>query len=331
VWIWPAFIGCSALVVYSGSRLSRWGEVIADKTGWGGSWVGVALLASVTSLPELVSGVSAVTYVDNVDLAIGGSIGSCAFNLFLLAVLDAFHRIEPISSRATQGNVLTAAFGVLMLAGAAVAILLGPRIPAIGWIGPYSLFFVGVYLIAMRLIFRYQRREVAQLLVVSEPPREAGLGKAAVYFGLHSMVVVAAALFLPKLAAHIAQQTGLGSMFVGSLFVAMATSLPEFVVSYAAIRLGSVDLAVGNLLGSNLFNVAILAVEDACCVRGPLLSRVDSGHLLTALSAMAMTSVFVVGLTYRSSKRPLFLAWDSLIMAGIFIANTLLLYATRGR
>jgi cation:H+ antiporter len=111
----------------------------------------------------------------------------------------------------------------------------------------------------------------------------------------------------------------------------MATSLPEFVVSYAAIRLGSVDLAVGNLLGSNLFNVAILAVEDACYVRGPLLSRVDSGHLLTALSAMAMTSVFVVGLTYRGSKRPLFLAWDSLIMAGIFIANTLLLYATRGR
>lgn len=326
---WIAFLACAGAIVYSGSQLSRWGEVIAEETGWGLSWVGVALLASATSLPELITGVSAVTFAGEPGIAIGNAIGACAFNLFLLAALDAFHRIEPLSSKATQGNVLTAALGVILLAGVGAAIVMGDRIQPLGWIAPYSAIFVVVYLIGMRILFQYQKRQVVQLLEAVEAKVGRGLRRAFLHFGAHAAVVVCAALFLPGIAGELARQTGLGTTFVGSLIVPIVTSLPELVVSVTAIRHGAVDLAVGNLFGSNLFNVFILAVDDAFFTKGSLLATANPAHLLTVLSAMAMTATYIVGLTYRAEKRPLFLAWDSLIVAGIFLFNGLMLFVMR--
>ena len=76
------------------------------------------------------------------------------------------------------------------------------------------------------------------------------------------MAVVAAALWLPQLGSELARQTGLGEAFVGSLFIAITTSLPEIVVSLAAVRIGALDLGIGNVLGSNLFNLLILGLDD---------------------------------------------------------------------
>ncbi len=67
-------------------------------------------------------------------------------------------------------------------------------------------------------------------------------------------------------------QTGLGEAFVGSLFIAITTSLPEIVVSLAAVRIGAVDLGIGNVLGSNLFNLLILGLDDVFYRQGPLMA-----------------------------------------------------------
>ncbi|MBK9466366.1 MAG: hypothetical protein IPN56_16635 [Chitinophagaceae bacterium] len=75
-------------------------------------------------------------------------------------------------------------------------------------------------------------------------------------------MVIGTAVFLPYFGEHIASETGLGNSFFGTLFIAAATSLPELVVSLAALRMGSTDMAVGNLLGSNIFNMFILGIDD---------------------------------------------------------------------
>src|SRR4030065_237649 len=139
--LWLGFIACTAVIVYSGTRLSRYGDVIAEKTGLGRAWIGVVLMASVTSLPELVTGISSVTYAGVPDIAVGDIFGRCVFNLLILALLDATYRMMPISAKAPQGNVLSASFGVLLISIAAVGLYLGNRILPFGWIGPYSLFF----------------------------------------------------------------------------------------------------------------------------------------------------------------------------------------------
>ncbi|MEK7439822.1 MAG: hypothetical protein AABZ78_03425 [Chloroflexota bacterium] len=86
--IWIEFAVCAALIVAAATQLSRYGDVLAEKTGLGRAWVGGILLAGVTSLPELVSGVSAVTWLNAPNLAAGSILGSCLFNLALIALMD---------------------------------------------------------------------------------------------------------------------------------------------------------------------------------------------------------------------------------------------------
>lgn len=141
--------------------------------------------------------------------------------------------------------------------------------------------------------------------------------------------MIGAATWLPHLGEEIAELTGLGRTFVGSIFIALSTSLPELVVSIAALRIGAVDMVLGNLFGSNLFNIGILALDDMLYVKGPLLSYVSTNHLVTAFAAMAMTGVAVIGLTYRASKKRVLWAWDSLGIVLIYALATYLLFAMR--
>jgi len=136
-------------------------------------------------------------------------------------------------------------------------------------------------------------------------------------------------MFLPKIGEGIAEITGLGQTFVGNIFIAISTSLPEVVISISAVKMGAIDLAVGTLFGSNIFNIFILAVDDMLFVKGPILSFVNTVHIISALSAILMTAIAIIGLTYRAEKKTLLLAWDSIGILLVYIANIMLLYMLR--
>ncbi len=327
--LWFGFIICTIAIVYSGIKLSKYGDIIAEKTGLGRAWIGLVLMASVTSLPELVTGISSVTYAGVPNIAIGDVLGSCVFNMLIIALLDAQYRIMPISAKAHQGNVLSAAFGILLLSMVALSIFLGKYVSPLGWIGPYSLLFVAIYFVAMRLIYSYEKRQIAALMkekAIKLRYEDISKKTAFVNYSLNALIVIIAATFLPKIGEGIAETTGLGQTFVGNIFIALSTSLPEVVVSIAAVKIDAIDLAIGNLFGSNIFNIFILAIDDIFFIKGPLLSFADSNHIISALSAITMTTIAVIGLTYRSVKKPLFLAWDSLVIIIVYIVNLMLLY-----
>lgn len=330
--IWIQFALCTAIILYSGTRLSLYGDVIAEKSGLGRTWIGVILMASVTSLPELVTGISSVAIYSLPNIAAGDVLGSCMFNLLILAMLDIKRNGSPISALAHQGHVLTAAFGILLLGLVAMSILAVDQIPVTGWIGLYSPLFVLTYVAAMRIVFRYERARAAGFVSdVIESLQYGHLSKSGTYvwFGVHALVIVAAATYLPHLGDEIATITGLGRTFVGSIFIALATSLPEIVVSHAALKMGAVDLAVGNVLGSNLFNIAILAIDDAFFLQGPILANIEPSHAITALAAMTMTAIITIALTYRSEKRILLFPWESVGVALVYVLTSLVLYAKR--
>jgi len=330
--IWLEFILCSAVIVYCGTKLSRYGDVIAEKTGMGRTWIGVVLMATVTSLPELVTGISSVTFSGVPDIAVGDILGSCVFNMLILAVMDTLYRPMPINTRAHHGHVLSAGFGILLLSIVAGGLFLGSRLAPFGWIGLYSLLITGLYIVSMRLVFNYERRQVSAYL--KERTEElkysaVALKGAVVKYAVNALAVVGAALFLPRIGAEIAVQTGLGQSFVGTIFIAIATSLPEVVVCIAALRIDAVDLAIGNLFGSNIFNVFILAVDDLFFLKGPLLTFAGRPHVLSALSAISMTAIAVISLIYRAEKKVLPLAWDSIGIVLVYICNVMLLYMFR--
>lgn len=123
--------------------------------------------------------------------------------------------------------------------------------------------------------------------------------------------MVAAALWLPRLGAELARQTGLGQAFVGSLFVAITTSLPEIVVSLAAVRIGALDLGIGNVLGSNLFNLLILGLDDAFYRQGCLLADAGASHSVAVVAIAMRNGLFLIGLTYKVMTKGFALAWDT--------------------
>ena len=320
--LWVGFIVCTSVIVYSGIRLSKYGDTIAEKTGLGRAWIGLVLMASVTSLPELVTGISSVTYAGVPDIAVGDVLGSCVFNMLILAILDTMYRPAPISTKAHQGHVLSAAFGLVLLSIVCVSMFLKENIFPIGWLGPYSFLILVIYLIAMRLVFTYEKRKIAEFLkdMAEELQyRDISMKTAVLHYGINALIVTIAAMFLPKIGESISVSTGLGQTFVGNIFIAVSTSLPEVVVSIAAVRMGAVDLAISNLFGSNIFNIFILAVDDLFFLNGPLLSYANTNHLISALSAMAMTAIAIIGLTYRAEKKRLFVSWDSVAILLCYI------------
>ena len=329
--IWLLFIACTALIVLSGAKLSLYGDIIAEKTGLGRTWIGVVLMASVTSLPELITGVSSVAIFDLPNIAAGDVLGSCMFNMLIIAMLDFMNGSTPLSARAHQGQVLAAGFGILLLALVSISLIATTSVPRIGWISLSSLVFLGVYLIAIRTVFFYEKRRIGEFVRdVVEEARYAGVTKTRAYtmYGLNAIVIIVAASYLPRVGERIAEITGLGNTFVGSVFIALSTSLPEMVVSLGALRLGAVDIALGNLFGSNLFNIGILAVDDVLYTKGALLSDISSAHLISASAAITMTAIAIIGLTYQATRKLRFFAWDSIAIIIVYVSTTVLLYLT---
>jgi cation:H+ antiporter len=328
--IWASLFICLGVIVVAGARLSRYGDIIAEKSGLSRGWIGLILLASVTSLPELVTGLTSVTIANVPDIAVGDILGSCVFNLLIIVVLDFMYRKESIYTRARQGNVLSAGYGIALIGFAGFNLLLyrGGTFPSIGHLGIYSPVILLLYLLAMRSLYRYERANFSEYVEERvELYRDTSLKQAIQGYTLAAVAVVAAGIWLPYIASDLAAAMQWEQSFVATLFVAAVTSAPEVVVTIAALRMGAIDLAIGNLFGSNLFNIAVLAIDDMFYVPGPLFADVSISHAASAFSAMMMSGLAVVGLVLRPVSRVFrTVSWISLMLLVIYLLNALFLY-----
>jgi len=328
--IWLSLLICLAVIGVAGVKLSRYGDIIAEKTGMSRGWVGLILLATVTSLPEMVTGLTAVTVARAPDIAVGDLLGSCVFNLLIIVVLDFLYSKESIYTRARQGNVLSAGYGIALIGFVGFNLLLyrDGTFPSIGHVGLYAPFILLLYLLAMRSLYRYEQEQVSEYVEDrAELYPDTSLKQAVRGYAMAAMAVVAAGIWLPFIAKDLAVVMAWEQSFVGTLFVAAITSAPEVVVTVAALRMGAVDLAIGNLFGSNMFNIVLLAIDDLAYLPGPLLADVSLTHATSAFSAMMMSGLAVVGLVLRPQSRVFrTVSWISFLLLVIFLLNTLFLY-----
>jgi cation:H+ antiporter len=329
-YIYPVlgFTICAIIIFFAGKKLSYYGDQIAGLTGMGRAWIGIILMASVTSLPELAVGISSSAMIKSADLAVGNIFGSCAFNLCLIALLDVFvPKGKFIFSSASQSHVLATAIGILLLGVAGAGLLLPNDIYVLPWLGLSSLSFFAIYLGSVRLMYNYELKNRGQAEGEhSTIPAGMTLGKAAGMYTFYAAITVSAAIFLPQFAEEIATKTGMGESFAGTLLLAISTSLPEIAVSITAIRMGALDMSVGNLVGSNIFNVVILAVNDMFYTGGHLLKEASDIHLVSVLATIMMSAIAIIGLTYRPTGRKYLMGWDALAILVVYIFNLVLIY-----
>ena len=321
------FMVCAVLIARAGYVLSRSADAIAEAHGWARGWVGLALLATVTSLPELASGISAVAYVDAPNLAVGNALGACVVNLLFLVVVDALQPQQPMYHEASPTHLLSAGFGVVMLGFVVLSLLTGTRAPAVLHVGIYSPMLLALYLLALKGVHGHERQAMSLAAAAKAAAARGHAGSEWRRFGLAALVVLVAGAWLPEVADRLAGALGLSRSFVGTVFMAIVTTLPEMAVTLGALRLGALDMAMGNLLGSNLFNVTILAVLDAFYVRGPLLADAAPAHAGTAATALVMTGLVIIGLVMRPQGRTLrVISWISVGLVAAYVVNAALVY-----
>lgn len=332
------FLASAAAIVWSGIKLANYGGVIAAKSRLGGMAVGSILLAGATSLPEIATSVSS-SLLALPDIAVGNTLGSNIFNMAIIALADLAEGRGSFFRKVQAGHVLPAAFGMVLSAIVGAAILLDLGL-GIAWVGVDTLLLLAVYILATRMLVRFEARRPAEQVhapVEPTPPvrqsrdRIAGisLARATVGFVIASVVVVAAGTALSITGDRIAAASGLGLTFVGAILIAAATSLPEVVTTVAAVRGGFPDLAMGNVLGSNIFNMVILVLADGAYRQGPILTAVAETHAVVALFGLIMSGMVVIGLFYRSSRTFMRLGVESWALLGAYLLATLLILQTR--
>ncbi len=326
--IWLQFFISAALVVVAAIKLVEYGDVIAVRTRLGGMFVGTLLLAGATSLPEFLTILNALD--QNVpNLAAGNLFGSSMFNMLLLAVLDLSNHQARILRRVAMRHALTASLATL-LTGMVIFFMLADVDVQAGWVGLDSLLVMGAYLVGVRIIQTGLAVPVVAPSVTVEDTvddatlpslRRAGLG-----FLLAAGALVIVTPWLVSSSATIAEVTGLGASFIGTTLVAVITSLPELVTVLSASRLGAYDLAVGNLFGSNAFNIFALALTDVFYLRGRFLGDIDPTFALAGLLGLLLTNLGLIGNLARVERRLWFIEVDALFIIVGYMAGLWLLY-----
>lgn len=321
--IWGQFIFLALVISFFGFKLSKLADQISTLTGLGRNIVGLILLASVTSLPELATGISAVTVADNPNLAIGDIMGSCCFNLATVVILDALYTKGSVYSRSTRSHLLMCVLGIMLIAFTGFMLALkNTSFVYINHLSVYTFIIPFLYFFSVYEIYRSEKEE--------EDSTEKGEGKLAPVifkFVFCSIIIVTCGIYLSKTADQIFLHMKWNAAFVGTLFVAMATSLPEISVTISALRMNATELAFSNLLGSNIFNFLILAIDDLAFKKGPLLKYADSSHVVTAFSCLMMTSLVAFALMKPPQKKIFnMISGLSALIIFIYVLNLIVSY-----
>jgi len=325
------FLASSIAIVLAGSYLTKFADKIAEATGWGRLFVGGLLLAGATSLPELMVDIKSVQ-LNLPDLAVGDLLGSSLFNLLILATLDfaypsAFRRTA--FSPAFLHHSLAAVLTIVLTAIVGIGIVSRLETSFLG-VSLFSWAVVVIYLFGLRLIYM-EGSEKSIADPSSKPPvflkrvKSRPLVFAFSGYIACAVVILIAAPYLVNAADELAKVSGLGHTFIGTTLVALATSLPELVATLAAFRMGAPDLALGNIFGSNAFNMILFVPLDFLYPK-VLFSSVRITHAVTAFCIVAATSVAVMGQLYRKKERSRFSEPSSEIVVVVILLFLVLLY-----
>ena len=328
------FFFSAIVIIVAGYFLTQFADKIATITGLGRIFVGGLLLAGATSSPELMVDINAIQQ-NLPDLAVGDLLGSSLFNLLILATLDF---VYPSAFRRTAfsskflGHSLSAVLTILLTAIVGLGISSKLETALLG-VSVFSWAVMILYIFGLRLIFKEGNNnstlqsEIRKPLTPNFTKNYALIG--AIFGYIIAMVIILmASPYLIHSADEIAKISGIGHTFVGTTLVALSTSLPELISTLTAFRMGSPDLALGNIFGSNAFNMILFVPLDFMYPK-VLFSSVKSIHAVTAFSIVAAMSVAVMGQLYRKKQGSRFAEPSSEIIVILIIALLYLLYVVK--
>jgi cation:H+ antiporter len=345
LWIAGAIYVAAGVVVWiAGGKASRYADTISQRTGIGGAVIGMVLLGAMTSLPEI--GTSATASLGgNAGMAVGNLVGSVSFQIVVLAVVDAFIGRQALTSTVFSPSILLQAIVSILLLALAVSGTIGGDFTVLGF-GLWPAGMVAVYIASMLFVRRQERHgawmpqteerpldEKEREREEAEPASDSAAGRGPLGTALIlktagvAAVILVAGYVLTRSAESIAGQTGLENDFVGLTLLAAATSLPEFSTAIAAVKLGRNEMAMGDVLGGNMFNLVLIFLVDALYSGPPVMEEVGLAPTFAGVLGIVLTAIYLIGMIERRDRTVFRMGYDSLLVLLGYAGGVVLLYS----
>jgi len=315
------FAVSSLVIALVGSRLTRLADRLADLTGLGEAVFGAALLGVSTSFPGSVASITAAA-AGRADLAVGNAVGGIAAQTAFLAIADMVYRRANLEhAAASVPNLINGALLCGLLALALVAAT-GPELTLFG-VHPVSLALLVMYAFGLRLASQTRDepgwRPVRTVDTLEDRPdedrrRQSGAARIWLAFAVSVVVVGIAGWLVGTAGIALVRLTGLSETVVGSLFTAIATSLPELVTSVAAVRQGALTLAVGGIIGGNTFDVLFLSFADVAYRDGSIYHAIGPQPLFIISLTILLTAILLLGLIRRERHGVANIGFESVLV-----------------
>ena len=327
------FVVAAVATWLAGGFLSKTTDSLDNRFGLGEALGGLILLAITGTLPEIAITASAAL-AGHLDLAVGNLIGGVAVQTLVLVVLDAFAgRERPLSFRVgSLVPVLEALIVVVVLATAMAGAALS-KSTNIGGASPTSIAIVIFWLAGVWVVNRVRLSPSWEVSAPdSQPGRQhrrephpagehpfakASTARVLGIFLAGSVVTLGAGVALQASGSLLADRMSLNGAIFGATFLAAATALPEISSGIAAVRLGDMQLAVGDIFGGNSFQICLFLLADLLAGTPVIIAAHGSDVWLGGLGLL-MTGIAAAAVIARPKRTYLWLGIDSFTLIIVY-------------
>lgn len=261
MWLILQYIVVATLVVLCSIKASKYIDMLDKTTKLSGAFLGGVLLSAVTSLPELFTSISATLLIGKPSLCLSNILGSDIFNSAVLAlsVLVALRHFS--KAKISKGNIIVTLFVLVIY----IALLLN-----MFNILNFEVATVNIVTVIIVLLYafgvRYLANDESAPSDNDDEDIRLSTRQVVVRFTLTSVAIVVLSILMTYITDDLATEFNIGAGLAGAIFLGVATSLPEVSSTIALVRMRNFNVAVGNIVGSNLFNFIVICIADVLCV-----------------------------------------------------------------
>jgi len=326
------FLISSLVIAVGGSYLSREADRLADITGLGEAFVGAIFLGAATSISGLVTSFTAAIE-NHPQLSVSNAIGGIAAQTVFLAIADISYRKANLEhASASLSNILQGLILIFLLS----MLLIAHFTPEIQFfqVHPVSILMVLIYVLSQKMISKNREMPMWKAVKTKETkediPEKANLqdlklSTVILRFIALGVVIATAGFLIAQSAIIISNSTALSESIIGAVFTSISSSLPELIVSLAAVRQGALTLAVGNIIGGNTFDVLFVSFSDIGYRKGSILHTFQSGQIYLIILTIILTTILCLGLLYRQKEGLAKIGWESALLIAVFLIGYILL------
>lgn len=317
------FILSAIAAYYLAVQLASYGDGVKEKTKASSAFVGI-LIGVAISLPELTASVTAIM-IDSPDLAMGNLLGSNLFNILALALLDIHYRRQQIMGHTNLESKLYSYLLILMT----MVVMMGLSLTlpeGIYHVGYTSVVLVLLYFGGIKWINSRSEEKVKRRSRENRRFDDHSKNQVVLRFIIYGLLIMIAGSVLTITADQIAQITGLGTSFIGSILVGASTSLPDAVSVATVLKLRNYNMAVSSMLGSSAFNIMLLSFTDAIYLGNNLFQHAGPTHMVTSGGTILAVLLVLYSITRKKPRSTFVYILPSVLIVGVYLAATVVMF-----